>query len=174
MNDVVLGGGCFWCLDAVYRELIGVSSVVCGYAGGTVEFPTYEAVCGGRTGHAEVIKVTFDPDLISFEQVLRVFFAIHDPTTLNRQGHDIGTQYRSVIFCQNEIQHQLARQLMHELTDSWPKPLVTEVAGAETFYPAESEHQNYLALHPLQGYCQLVISPKLAHFRRQFTPLLRT
>lgn len=174
MTYAVLGGGCFWCLDAVYRELMGVSSVVCGYAGGTVEFPSYEAVCSGRTGHAEVVKVTFDPDMIGFEQLLQVFFVIHDPTTLNRQGHDVGSQYRSVIFCQDEMQEHAVRRVMNELKDSWPRPMVTEVAGATVFYPAETEHQNYLARHPSQGYCQLVISPKLAHFRQQFNQLLRT
>ncbi len=174
LETVVLGGGCFWCLDAVYRELIGVRSVLCGYAGGDVEFPTYEAVCAGHTGHAEVISVTFDPDLISFEQMLRVFFAIHDPTTRNRQGHDVGSQYRSIIVCQNKRQEQAVYRVMHELKDLWPSPMVTEVAAAAIFYQAEPEHQNYLALHPQQGYCQLVIAPKLAHFRQQFAQFLRT
>ncbi|MFZ5561445.1 MAG: peptide-methionine (S)-S-oxide reductase MsrA [Pseudomonadota bacterium] len=175
IENAVLGGGCFWCLDAVFRQVRGVRSVVSGYAGGPRPNPTYEQVCSGATGHAEVVAVTFDPALVSFRELLEIFFAIHDPTTPNRQGGDIGTQYRSAIFCQNGAQETQARALIAELEAGqvFDAPVVTEiVTEKEPFWPAEAGHQNYYALHPGQGYCQLVIAPKLSKFRHRFAPLL--
>lgn len=173
--QATFGGGCFWCLEAVFEQLRGVSRVVCGYCGGHVPNPTYEATCTGRTGHAEVIQVTFDPDQISFAELLDVFFATHDPTTLNRQGADVGTQYRSAIFCHNDEQQRLALAKIRELNAAgiWNAPIVTQVAPLEAFYPAEEYHQGYFRAHPDQGYCQVVISPKVAKFRQKFTHLLR-
>jgi peptide-methionine (S)-S-oxide reductase len=166
----VLGGGCFWCLEAVFDELDGVLAVDSGYAGGALPNPTYEAVCGGRTGHAEVVRVTFDPAKLSLRDLLTVFFTIHDPTTRNRQGNDIGTQYRSVVFCQDEAQRATAQAVVAELTAAriWPAPIVTEIAGAATFYPAEDYHQEYFARNGGQPYCQLVVAPKVAKFRKSF------
>ncbi|MQY52654.1 peptide-methionine (S)-S-oxide reductase MsrA [Rhodocyclus tenuis] len=164
------GGGCFWCLDAVFSELPGVISVVSGYAGGQSVAPTYEEVCSGRSGHAEVVQVTFDPGRVSFMDLLEVFFAIHDPTTLNRQGADVGTQYRSVIFYHSAAQREAAASLIDRfnLDDDLSKPLVTQLLPLAVFYPAEGYHQGYFAKHPEQGYCQAVISPKLRKFRQQF------
>jgi peptide-methionine (S)-S-oxide reductase len=166
----VLGGGCFWCLEAVFDELDGVLAVDSGYAGGAAPNPTYEAVCGGRTGHAEVVRVTFDPAKLSLRDLLSVFFTIHDPTTRNRQGNDIGTQYRSVIFCQDDAQRATAQAVVAELTAAklWPAPIVTEIAGAASFYPAEDYHQEYFARNGGQPYCQLVVAPKVAKFRKHF------
>ena len=170
-----LGGGCFWCLEAVYDQLRGVTDVVSGYSGGHVHAPTYERVCAGTTGHAEVVQLTFDPSLITFEDVLRVFFTIHDPTTLNRQGADVGTQYRSAIFYHTEEQKRVAEQLIASLDAErlWNAPIVTQVAPYDRFYPAEDYHQEYFARNPHQGYCQFVIAPKVAKFRQKYLSRLR-
>ena len=171
-----LGGGCFWCLEAVYDELQGVQQVVSGYEGGHVQNPSYNAVCGGNTGHAEVVRVTFDPAVVSYEDILRVFFTIHDPTTLNRQGADAGTQYRSVIFYHDEAQKETAEKLMAELDAEgiWSNPIVTAVEPAQAFYPAEDYHQDYYANNSYQPYCQVVINPKLAKFRQKYGARLKT
>jgi peptide-methionine (S)-S-oxide reductase len=170
-----LGGGCFWCLEAVFRELRGVTRVVSGYAGGHVPNPTYEAVCGGQTGHAEVVQITFDPTAIAFRDLLEVFFTIHDPTTLNRQGADVGTQYRSVIFCHGSEQERIAREVLGEVEGSgvWDAPLVTEVLPLTAFFPAEAYHQEYFERNPGQGYCRVVIAPKVAKFRQQHLARLK-
>nr|WP_230411855.1 peptide-methionine (S)-S-oxide reductase MsrA [Denitromonas iodatirespirans] len=172
-ETAVLGGGCFWCLEAVFREIRGVRRVVSGYCGGAVEAPDYHAVCEGHTGHAEVVQIEFDPAVVSFRQLLEVFFVIHDPTTPNRQGNDVGTQYRSVIFAQSPAQHAEAAALIGELraAGAFADPIVTELAGAERFWPAEDYHQDYLARNTHQPYCQLVVSPKLAKFRSRFAAL---
>lgn len=165
-----LGGGCFWCLEAVYDQLNGVLHVESGYAGGHVAHPTYEQVCTGRTGHAEVVQVTFDPAVISYREILEVFFAIHDPTTLNRQGADVGTQYRSVIFYHSPAQKEIAEAMIAELEARrvFPNRIVTEVTPLNAFYPAEAYHQEYYQNHPGQPYCRVVIAPKLEKFRKQF------
>ncbi len=170
-----LGGGCFWCLEAVYDQLRGVTDVVSGYAGGQVAEPTYEQVCTGRTGHAEVVQVTFDPAVITFQQILEVFFTVHDPTTLNRQGADVGPQYRSAIFYHSPEQKATADQVIADLTARrlWERRIVTEVTPFERFYPAEDYHQEYFARNPNQGYCQFVIAPKVAKFRKEHTAHLR-
>ena len=174
-ETAVLGGGCFWCLEAVFDGLAGVASVESGYAGGSVANPSYEAVCSGRTGHAEVVRVTFDPAKLSFRDLLTVFFTIHDPTTPNRQGNDVGTQYRSVIFCQDEAQRATALALVAELDAAklWRSPIVTEIAGPAPFYEAEAHHQEYFDRNPAQPYCQLVVEPKVAKFRKQFAGRLK-
>jgi peptide-methionine (S)-S-oxide reductase len=169
-NDVaILGGGCFWCLEAVYLEARGVTKVESGYMGGTVDNPTYEQVCNGTTGHAEVVRLEFDSAVISYRDILEVFFTIHDPTTLNRQGNDVGTQYRSVIFFTSPEQEATARQVMAEMAHVWDGPIVTQLLPPETWYKAEDYHQNYFAQHPLQGYCAFVVAPKVAKFRKTFT-----
>lgn len=170
-----LGGGCFWCLEAVYDEVKGVTDVVSGYAGGAMRNPTYEQVCGGRTGHAEVVQVTFDPAVINYREILEIFFTIHDPTTLNRQGNDVGTQYRSVIFYHSPEQQAVAQQVIQEFNkaDLWGRPLVTEVTPAPAFYAAEEYHQEYFARNPYQGYCRVVIAPKVAKFRQKYAERLR-
>lgn len=170
-----LGGGCFWCLEAVYDQLQGVTDVVSGYSGGHVPNPTYEQVCGGKTGHAEVVQVRFDPRQISYREILDVFFSIHDPTTLNRQGNDVGPQYRSVIFYHSPEQEQIARQVIAELNAAkiWPRPIVTEVAPFSAFYPAEDYHQEYFVNNRGQPYCQFVVAPKVAKFRQQFAARLK-
>jgi peptide-methionine (S)-S-oxide reductase len=170
-----LGGGCFWCLEAVYDEVRGVEDVVSGYAGGSVANPSYREVTTGRTGHAEVVRITFDPEVISFKELLEVFFTIHDPTTLNRQGADVGTQYRSVIFTHSSEQKAIAKQVIAEMQAAriWPDPIVTEIAPLTDFYEAEDYHQEYYAQNPEQGYCQVVIAPKVAKFRRQFLNRLK-
>lgn len=170
-----LGGGCFWCLDAVYRDLNGVTEVVSGYAGGHVENPTYEQVCGKRTGHAEVVRVGFDPAVISYGDLLRVFFTIHDPTTKDRQGNDVGPQYRSVIFAETPEQMATAREVMSEISAAgiWGAPLVTELQPAMTFWPAEAEHQDYFNRNPWSGYCRAVIAPKVLKFRKSFAERLK-
>jgi peptide-methionine (S)-S-oxide reductase len=175
LEQVTLGGGCFWCLEAVYDELRGVTDVVSGYAGGTTRNPSYREVCSGATGHAEVVQVTFDPAQISLAEILQVFFTIHDPTTLNRQGADVGTQYRSAIFYHDERQRQVAEQVMAEVTAAglWPHPLVTQVAPLDRFYPAEAYHQEYFVHNPEQGYCRVVIAPKVAKFRKQYLDKLK-
>lgn len=165
-----LGGGCFWCLDAVYRGLRGVVSVESGYAGGAKENPSYELVCTGRSGHAEVVRVTFDPSQISFRELLDVFFVIHDPTTLNRQGGDSGTQYRSVIFYHSPEQRDTAEKVMHELEAEarYPERIVTELSPAPAYYPAEGYHQDYFTKNPGRGYCQAIVAPKVAKARKAF------
>jgi peptide-methionine (S)-S-oxide reductase len=170
-----LGGGCFWCLEAVFDELKGVESVESGYAGGWVPNPGYKLVCTGTTGHAEVAQVTFDPQVISFEDILKVFFAIHNPTTLNRQGADTGTQYRSVIFYHSEDQKIIADKVIKELSGLklWPDPIVTEVAPLKKFYVAEDYHQEYYVNNTGQPYCVAVIAPKVAKFRKQFLDQLK-
>jgi peptide-methionine (S)-S-oxide reductase len=171
----VLGGGCFWCLDAVFRELAGVTGVVSGYAGGTVANPSYEAVCSGRTGHAEVVQVAFDPAVLAYADLLRVFFTIHDPTTPNRQGQDVGTQYRSAIFCQSDAQRATAQAIVAEIAAAglWRGPIVTEIAGPAEFYPAERYHQDYFDRNAGQPYCMFVVAPKLAKFRKAFAQRLK-
>lgn len=170
-----LAGGCFWCLEAVYDELKGVVDVVSGYSGGHVANPSYEAVCTGETGHAETVQVTFDPQQVSYRQLLEVFFTIHDPTTLNRQGADVGTQYRSAIFYHSPEQKTVAEQVMHELETEriWDKPIVTEVKPFNIFFPAEAYHQEYFKRNPYQGYCMLVIAPKVAKFRKKYLEMLK-
>ena len=169
-ETATLGGGCFWCLDAVYRGLKGVNRAVSGYAGGHVPNPTYEQVCGKGTGHAEVVQVEFDPAEIEFADILRVFFTIHDPTTKDRQGADVGPQYRSVIFFHSEEQKRVAEAVMAEVAAAgvWDGKLVTELAPAPEFYPAEPEHQDYFARNPWSGYCRAVVAPKVQKFRKTF------
>lgn len=171
-----LGGGCFWCLEAACLELAGVRNVVSGYCGGSVDQPSYEQVCAGETGHAEVVRVEFDPETLDYRTLLSAFFAIHDPTTPNRQGHDIGTQYRSVIFTHSPEQLATARALIEELgaAGTWSAPIVTAVLPAPTFWPAEPYHQGYYAQHPAQPYCQAVVSPKVAKLRRLFAGRLKS
>lgn len=170
-----LGGGCFWCLDAVFADLKGVESAVSGYSGGAVDNPTYRQVCSGTTGHAEVSQVTFDPSVITFRELLEVFFTIHDPTTLNRQGADEGTQYRSAIYYHTPEQKTTAEQVIKELTAKgiWDAPIVTEVTPLEKFYRAEDDHQDYYKNNPGQGYCRIVIAPKVAKARKQFLEKLK-
>jgi peptide-methionine (S)-S-oxide reductase len=170
MEIVTFGSGCFWCTEAVFQQLKGVTSVVSGYAGGHVENPSYEQVTTGRTGHAEVCQIQFDSEQISFEDLLEVFFDTHDPTTLNRQGNDVGTQYRSVIFYHNEEQKKIAERVKEEFDRSgtWKNPIVTEIVPFEKFYKAEGYHQNYYRNNPNQGYCRLVIAPKLNKFEKVF------
>jgi peptide-methionine (S)-S-oxide reductase len=165
-----LGGGCFWCLDAVYRDLRGVEQVVSGYAGGVPANPTYHQVCGGDTGHAEVVQLTFDPSVITYRDLLDVFFTIHDPTTPDRQGADVGTQYRSVIFYHSPEQQAEAERAIASLTAEgvWDDPIVTHLLPAPTFYPAEEYHQDYFRRNPGQGYCRAVIAPKVAKARKEF------
>ncbi len=170
-----LGGGCFWCTEAVFNNIKGVVSVESGYSGGAVANPSYEQVCTGRTGHAETIQVTFDPAVISFEDILRIFFTVHDPTTLNRQGNDVGTQYRSVIFYHDDGQKKAAEDIMKEIGEQglWDNQLVTELSPFTAFYKAEDYHQEYFANNPNQGYCRIVIAPKVAKFRKHFSDRLK-
>jgi len=174
-QTITLGGGCFWCVEAVFDDLQGVEDVVSGYMGGATVNPTYEDICGGRTGHAEVIQVKFDPAVISFRDVLEVFFAVHNPTTLNRQGNDVGTQYRSAIFYHTADQKQIAEQVIAAVGNGqvWDDPIVTEVVPAMTFYPAEEYHQEFFRRNPHQGYCMAVVSPKVSKFRQKFTAKLK-
>ncbi|MGH7461467.1 MAG: peptide-methionine (S)-S-oxide reductase MsrA [Longimicrobiales bacterium] len=171
-----LAGGCFWCLEAVYDQLKGVEDVVSGYMGGRRPNPTYEQVCSGATGHAEVVQVTFDPDLVSFRELLEVFFTIHDPTTLNKQGADVGTQYRSAIFHHSSTQKQIAEDVIREFNQQgvWNQPIVTEVTEAVPFYAAEAYHEEYFERNPNAGYCQVVVAPKVAKFRKTFLQRLKT
>jgi peptide-methionine (S)-S-oxide reductase len=170
-----LAGGCFWCLEAVYDELKGVESVESGYMGGRTADPTYEAVCGGDTGHAEIVRITFDPQVVSYADLLQVFFAIHDPTTLNRQGNDVGTQYRSAIFYHSPEQKAQAEAVIANLEAAklFDDPIVTEVAPADTFYVAEDYHQEYFKRNPFQSYCAFVVRPKVAKFRKHFVDRLK-
>ena len=174
-DAATLGGGCFWCLEAVFEQLRGVKHVVSGYSGGDVPNPSYKQVCRGNTGHAEVVQVTFDPDVITYRQLLEVFFDIHDPTTPNRQGGDVGPQYRSVIFYHNEMQKRTAEEVMEELTEKgrWDEPIVTEVVPLEAFYEAEDYHQAYFRENSTQPYCRAVISPKVAKFQKTYAPRLK-
>ena len=174
-QTITLGGGCFWCLEAVYDELKGVTDVVSGYAGGKIPRPSYELICTGTTGHAEVTQITFDPAQVTLRQILQVFFTIHDPTTLNRQGADVGTQYRSVIFYHTPEQKQVAQQVITELQAEkiWSAPIVTELSPLPEFYPAEDYHQEYYARNPEQAYCQFVIAPKVAKFRKLYLEQLK-
>lgn len=175
IETATLGGGCFWCLEAVYQRVKGVQKVVSGYAGGQVENPTYEQVCSDTTGHAEVVQITFAPEIISYEDILNIFWQIHDPTQLNRQGNDVGTQYRSVIFYHNEDQKRKAMVSKRDLeqTAIFKKPIVTEITPLTKFYPAEQYHQNYFNRNSNQMYCQLVIAPKLKKFKKSFTEYLK-
>jgi peptide-methionine (S)-S-oxide reductase len=174
-ETALLGGGCFWCLEAVYDQLRGVVSVESGYAGGHIDNPTYKQICTGTTGHAEVIKITYDPAQVGFQDLLNVFFTIHDPTTLNRQGADVGTQYRSAIYYYNDAQKQTAESTIASLNEQkvWSSPIVTEVTAAPTFYIAEDYHQEYFANNPFAGYCQVVIAPKVAKFRKYYIEQLK-
>lgn len=170
MDKATLGGGCFWCLEAVYQELRGVRSVQSGYAGGRIENPTYRQVCSGTTKHAEVVQIEFDPEVVSYADILRVFFTVHDPTTKDRQGADRGPQYRSIIMPHDDAQEATAREVMEEVgkAEIWPRPLVTEVQPLERFWPAEAEHDDYYRRNPAQPYCRAVIEPKVLEFRRAF------
>ncbi|HEX9839256.1 MAG TPA: peptide-methionine (S)-S-oxide reductase MsrA [Anaerolineales bacterium] len=175
LQTATLAGGCFWCLEAVYDEIKGVHSVESGYAGGQMDNPTYRAVCNGDTGHAEVIQVHFDPNIVSYRDLLNVFFAIHDPTTLNRQGADVGTQYRSAIFYHDDEQKTIAEELIKDLNSQkiWDRPIVTEVAKLDKFFMAEDYHQEYFARNPYQPYCQAVVAPKVSKFRKHFLDMLK-
>jgi methionine-S-sulfoxide reductase len=175
LEKATFGSGCFWCTEAVFQQLRGVKSVVSGYSGGSVENPTYEQVCSGRTGHAEVIQVTYDPKEISFDDLLKVFWQTHDPTTLNRQGHDVGTQYRSAIFYHDDEQRRVAEQYKKQLGASgvFRGPIVTEIEPLRTFYSAENYHQDYYHSNPRQQYCEFVIRPKIEKFNKEFKELLK-
>lgn len=171
-----IAGGCFWCLEAVYDQMRGVVAVESGYTGGHVDHPTYEAVCSGRTGHAEAVRITFDPTVVSYRELLEVFFVIHDPTTLNRQGHDVGTQYRSAVFFHAPEQRQIAEEVIASVMKEnlYVAPIVTEIAPAGTWYEAEPYHQEYFSRNPFQGYCAAVVGPKVAKFRKRFASKLKT
>lgn len=168
-----LGGGCFWCLEAVYEETKGVEEVVSGYAGGHIKNPTYEAVCTGTTGHAEVVEITFNPHVISYAQILKIFWTIHDPTTLNRQRNDVGSQYRSVIFYHSEAQKEVAEASLKEYSGVFSKPIVTTILPVPMFYPAEAYHQNYFRNNPNQGYCSVVVAPKVAKFKHTYKDFVK-
>ena len=174
-ETATLGGGCFWCLDAVFRDLAGVTSVHSGYAGGHVPNPSYEEVCGKKTGHAEVVQVQFDPAVLSYADLLRVFFTIHDPTTKDQQGNDIGPQYRSIILFHSPEQQATAQAVMAEVTAQqlWPRPLVTQLEAFTQYWPGEPEHQDYFRRTPWSGYCQVVIAPKVAKFRKLYLSRLK-
>lgn len=163
-----LGGGCFWCTEAVYQQLNGLEKVESGYSGGHIPDPTYEQICEGNTGHAEVIRLQFDNSIVSYRDILEIFFTIHDPTTLNRQGNDVGTQYRSVIYTHSEQQMVMAREVIAAMAHVWDAPIVTELQEAPIFYPAEEYHQNYFLNHPMQSYCAFVVAPKVTKFRQVF------
>lgn len=165
METAILGGGCFWCTEAVFLDVKGVEKVVSGYAGGAAPDPTYEQVCAGATGHAEVVRIDFDPAVIDYHDLLEIFFTMHDPTTLNRQGNDVGTQYRSVVYYLSPQQEAVARKVVAEMANVWDAPIVTELALAPVFYPAEAYHQDYFSHHPLQSYCAFVVAPKVAKLR---------
>lgn len=175
LESAVLGAGCFWCVEAIFQDLKGVERVESGYTGGKTKNPTYKEVCSGTTGHAEVVKVTFDPTVISYEQILTVFFHVHDPTTLNKQGADVGTQYRSAIFYNNDEQKKAAEKVKEEITNQklWDEPIVTEITAAPEYYPAEDYHQNYYNENPNQSYCSYVIAPKVKKFYKEFSHLLK-
>ena len=160
-DTITVGGGCFWCIEAVYKRMDGITDVTSGYAGGKVDEPTYEEVCSGKTGHAEVVRVEFDPDQVSTEAVLKQFFRSHDPTTVNRQGNDVGSQYRSIIFYENERQREIAEAIRNEVSESFGGRVVTEIEQLEKFWPAEGYHQDYFDKNPNAGYCRMIIAPKL-------------
>lgn len=174
-EEITLGGGCFWCLDAIYREIKGVEKVLSGYSGGSVANPTYEDVCSGKTGHAEVVQITFNPQIITAEKLLRIFFATHDPTTLNRQGADVGTQYRSIIFYRNQKQKNVIDKVIGELKKDkvYKNLIVTEIVPFQSFYAAEDYHQDYYSQNREQGYCRIIINPKLEKFRKTFRDNLK-
>ncbi len=174
-EGATFGGGCFWCVETIFTELRGVEKVESGYSGGTTSNPSYEEVCSDTTGHAETVQVTYDPALISYRQLLQVFLTVHDPTTLNRQGADVGTQYRSVIFYRDQAQKDVAEQVIKETNDTkmWSKPIVTEVSPLSVFYKAEEYHQGYYKKNPWQGYCTVVIAPKVAKFRKKYQEMLK-
>lgn len=174
-EEITLGGGCFWCLDAVYREIRGVEKVLSGYSGGSVPNPTYEEVCTGSTGHVEVVQITFNPRIITAEKLFQIFFVIHDPTTLNRQGADVGTQYRSIIFYRNQKQKDVIDKVIGELKEDkvYKKPIVTEVVPFQSFYAAEDYHQDYYSQNREQGYCRVIINPKLEKFKKTFRDNLK-
>ncbi|MEM0075701.1 MAG: peptide-methionine (S)-S-oxide reductase MsrA [Nitrososphaerota archaeon] len=169
-----LGGGCFWCTEAIFSELKGIESVQPGYSGGRVPNPSYEQVCTDKTGHAEVVQIVFDDDIITYKDILRVFFSTHDPTQLNRQGEDIGTQYRSIILYHDDKQKREAAEIMQEAKDLWDKPIVTELVMFEQFYPAEDYHKDYFRRNPDKPYCRLVIAPKVEKFRKHFIDMLKS
>ena len=173
IESVVLGGGCFWCLEAAYQLVEGVTSITSGYSGGAVKNPGYEAVGMGYTGHAEVVKVEFDRNIISFENILEIFWTIHDPTTQNRQGNDVGSQYRSIILYASDIQRKIAEEVKSQVLLLWSKPIVTEILPLQKFYEAEDYHQNYYKNNPGNGYCEVVINPKLAKLREKFASHLK-
>ena len=175
MEAATLGGGCFWCIEAAFNEIRGVVNVESGYAGGELASPTYEQVCTGTTGHAEIVQVTFDSDIISFEEILKIFFTAHDPTTLNRQEADVGNQYRSVIFYHNEKQKEIAEQAIDELNSAkvWDDPIVTQVEPFKKFYKAEGHHRRYFDRHPEAAYCRIVIAPKIAKLRKKYREKLK-
>lgn len=175
IQSATLGGGCFWCIESAFNSIQGVESAISGYAGGSVDNPTYEQVCEGNTGHAEVVRVDFDADQISYREILEIFFALHDPTQVNRQGNDIGTQYRSAIFYHNSEQQHEAEAIIAEITEEqiWPDPVVTEVTELNNYYPAEDYHQNYFKNNPQNQYCAVVVAPKLAKFKKKFAERLR-
>jgi peptide-methionine (S)-S-oxide reductase len=168
LETTTLGGGCFWCLDGVFQRVKGIQSVESGYCGGSIAHPSYEQICTGTTGHAEVVRLTWDASVISYREILELFFALHDPTTLNRQGNDIGTQYRSVIFHHNAEQEKIAQQVLHEQSAHFDADIVTQLLPMPTFYSAEHYHQNYFAQHSSQGYCRVVIAPKLQKMMHKF------
>ena len=174
-ETLTLAGGCFWCIEAVFSNLKGVSKAVSGYAGGTTPHPSYEAVSTGQTGHAEVVQITFDPAVVTLHDILTIFFTLHNPTALNRQGADVGSQYRSAIFYSNEEQKEAAKRVVQEIADAgiWKDPLVTELTALDIFYEAEPYHQNFFKQHPEQGYCQAIIAPKLAKLRNEYRNKLR-
>ena len=173
IQTAILGGGCFWCTEAVYQQIKGVESVESGYTGGKFPDPTYEQICTGTTGHAEVVRLRFDDEQISYRELLEIFFTVHDPTTLNRQGADRGTQYRSVIYYENPAQHEIARQVIAAMAGVWDAPIVTELSPVETFFKAEDYHQDYFNQHPLQGYCAFIVAPKVAKVRSTYAGKLR-
>jgi len=175
LETATLGGGCFWCLEAIFRDITGVERVVSGYAGGDVADPTYRQVCSGTTGHAEVVQFRFDPDVVSYQEILEIFFSIHDPTTPDRQGPDTGRQYRSIIFCHDERQRETAKRVIRELeaAKTWNAPVVTEVVPFEVFYAAEPYHQGFFESNPNQPYCRAVVGPKVAKFRKAHASRLK-
>lgn len=167
------GGGCFWCLEAIFSEVKGVLHVKSGFAGSDEPHPTYEQVCHGLTNHAEVVHVTFDPEVMSYQALVKIFFAIHDPTTLNRQGNDVGTQYRSIILFHDEVQQRIALEVIEEIQPAFASPIVTQVVPYDIFYEAEAYHQNYFKNNPRQGYCTFVIRPKVEHFKEMYTEVVK-
>jgi peptide-methionine (S)-S-oxide reductase len=175
LETITLGGGCFWCLEAIYNELKGIIKVESGYAGGIVPNPTYNQVCTGTTGHAEVIQITYNPTIITFKEILQIFFTMHDPTTLNHQGNDVGTQYRSIIFYHNENQKHIAEQIINEITQAriWNNPIVTQIEPYNLFYKAEEYHQEYYKKNPAQSYCRIIIAPKISKLRKQYFEKLK-